>query len=183
MHASPGLGLPTSPRPLGHVDQPAKPRGPHARLDADHLEVLEGPNRPSADFFHTRSSTAASPRACVSNSTCASSCSSRVDGPDRPAANAVFPASRKSALHRPINCSLTFSRRTASAIAISPANTLSTIQVSRSAGITGGLPLFRLSSKTYTTALPQNLTRNNHNHAPAVTTVIEGKDACVRGSR
>ncbi len=86
--ASAGLGLPAAPGPLGHVDQLAEPRGRHARLDADHLEVLEGPSRPSADFFHTRSSTAASPSAWVRSATSASSCCSRVDGPDLPAASA-----------------------------------------------------------------------------------------------
>lgn len=45
------------------VDMPAS---------TDHLEVLEGPKRPSADFFHTRISTAASPSAWVSSATAAS---------------------------------------------------------------------------------------------------------------
>ena len=58
-----GLGLPPTPRALGHVDQLHEPRSRHARLQTDHLEVLEGPNLPSADFFHTRISTAASPNA------------------------------------------------------------------------------------------------------------------------
>ena len=57
--------------------------------------------------------------------------------------------------------SLTLSRRAASAIDNSPASTLSTIRVFRSAGIAGGLPMFRLSFKTYITALPQGLTRDN----------------------
>src|SRR5699024_3243215 len=78
--ASPSLGLPPPPGPLRDVELSAPPRGRHPRLDTNHLEVLEGPNRPSALFFHTRISTAASPRACVRSSTCASSCSSRVDG-------------------------------------------------------------------------------------------------------
>lgn len=85
---------PASPGPFGHVDELTEPRGRHARLDADHLEVLERPNLPSADFFHTRNSTAASPKAWVRSATSASSCCSRVEGPDRPAANAVLPASR-----------------------------------------------------------------------------------------
>ena len=59
--AGTGSGLVTAPGPLGHADQRAEPRGRHARLDADHLEVREGPSRPSADVFHTRSSTAAHP--------------------------------------------------------------------------------------------------------------------------
>src|SRR5690606_25318925 len=58
-----GLGLPPAPRAFRHVDQLHEPRGRHARLNTDHVEVLEGPNRPSADFFHTRISTAASPNA------------------------------------------------------------------------------------------------------------------------
>src|SRR5699024_1500859 len=133
-----GLGLPAPSGALGHVDQLAKPRSRHARLDTDHLEVPKGPRRPSADFFHTRSSTAASPRAVVRSATSASSCCSRVEGPDLPATNAVFPASRKSAFHRPIDCSLTPSRRAASVIVISPATTLSTIRVFFSAGIEFG---------------------------------------------
>jgi hypothetical protein len=61
--------LPAPPGPFGHVDQQAEPRGRHARLDADPLEVLEGPKRPSAFFFHIRISTAASPSAWVSSAT------------------------------------------------------------------------------------------------------------------
>jgi hypothetical protein len=97
LFARSGHGLPASPGPLGHVDQRAEPRGRHARIAADHLEVLERPGRRSADFLHTRSSTAASPSAWVRSATSASSCSSRVEGPALPAANGVFPASRKSA--------------------------------------------------------------------------------------
>jgi hypothetical protein len=48
---------------------------------------------------------------------------------------------RQSAFHRPIDCSLTFSLRAASAIVISPASTLNTIRVFFSAGIDGGLPM------------------------------------------
>jgi len=52
-----------------------------------------------------------------------------------------LPASRKSAFQRPIDCSLTFSLRAASATDISPASTLITIRVFISAGIDGGLPM------------------------------------------
>ena len=52
----------------------------HPGLSADYLEVLKGPRRPSADFFHTRSSTAASPNAVVNSAISASSCVSRDDG-------------------------------------------------------------------------------------------------------
>src|SRR5699024_7515955 len=128
--------------PFRDVELPAPPRGRHPRLLSDHLEVLEGPKRPSALFFQTRISTAASPSAWVSSTTSASSCSSRLDGPLRPAARAVLPASRNSAFHRPIDCSLTFSRRAASAIDISPAITLNTLRVFFSTGICGGLPMF-----------------------------------------
>lgn len=38
-----------------------EPRGWYACLDADRLEVLEAPNQPSADFFHTRGSPRAHP--------------------------------------------------------------------------------------------------------------------------
>lgn len=65
------------------------------------------------------------------------SCSSRVEGPDFPAASAVLPASRKSAFHRPMDCSLIISRRAASAIVISPTITLNTIRVFFSAEIRG----------------------------------------------
>lgn len=82
-----------------------------------------------------------SPSAWVRSATSASSCSSRVDGPDYPAARAVLPASRKSAFQRPIDCSDTFSRRAASAIVCSPAITDNTIRVFFSTGIDGGLPM------------------------------------------
>src|SRR5690554_1124937 len=144
LSTSTGLGLPAAPSPFRDAELLAPPRGRHPGLDPDHLEVLEGPNLPSADFFHTLASRWASPSAWVRSATSASSCCSRVDGPDRPAASAVFPASRKSAFHRPIDCSDTFSRRAASAIVISPASTLSTIRVFRSAGITGGLPMVQI---------------------------------------
>src|SRR5699024_7574504 len=49
--ASPSLGLPPPPGPLRDVELSAPPRGRHPRLDTNHLEVLEGPNRPSALFF------------------------------------------------------------------------------------------------------------------------------------
>jgi hypothetical protein len=52
-------------------------------------------------------------------------------------ASAVLPASRKSAFHRPIDCSLTFSRRAASATLSSPAITLNASRVFFSAGIEG----------------------------------------------
>jgi len=84
------------------------------------LEVLKGPNLPSSLVFHTRTSTAASPRARV---------------------NSVTSASRNSAFHRPIDCSDTFSLRAASAIVISPARIDSTIRIFFSAGITGGLDI------------------------------------------
>jgi hypothetical protein len=51
----------------------------------------------------------ASPSARVSSASSASSCCSRVDGSDLPATRPVLPASRKSAFHRPIDCSLIFS--------------------------------------------------------------------------
>lgn len=88
------LGLQAPPRALGHVKQIAEPRSRHARLDADHLEVLEGRNRHSALFFHTRISTAVSPSACVSSATLSSSCCSRVEGLDLPASMPALPTSR-----------------------------------------------------------------------------------------
>ena len=57
------FGLPPAPGAFGHVDQSTEPRGRHAHLHTDHLEVLEGPRRPSTLFFHTRISTTASPNA------------------------------------------------------------------------------------------------------------------------
>src|SRR5690606_24969968 len=137
----PGAGLPAPPRPLGHADHLAEPRGRHARLDADHLEVLEGPSRPSADFFHTRTSRCASPRAWVNSATSASSCCSRVEGPDFPAARPVLPASRNARFQFPTDCSDTFARRAASATVTSPAKTDNTILVFSSAGTAGGLAM------------------------------------------
>ena len=104
----PGTGLMAAPGPLGHADQLTEPRGRHARLGTDHLEVLEGPRRPSALFFHTRISTAASPRAWVRSTTSASSWASRVDGPDFPATRPVLPASRNCRFQFPTDCSETF---------------------------------------------------------------------------
>ena len=130
------LPLPPPPGPLGHVDHLAEPRARHARL-ADHLEVLEGPAGPSADFLHTRISTAASPNAWVRSATSASNLLLTDRGTRLPAASAVLPASRKSAFHRPMDCSLIISRRAASAIVISPTITLNTIRVFFSAEIRG----------------------------------------------
>src|SRR5512132_3031708 len=135
-----GSGLFATPGPFRDVEQPAEPRGRHPRLSADYLEVLEGPSRPSALFFQTRSSTCASPSAWVNSTTSVSSCSSRLEGPDRPATSAVLPASMNSAFQRPIDCSETFSFRAASAIDISPAKIASTIRVFFSGGIVGGRP-------------------------------------------
>src|SRR4029077_17005206 len=117
------------PGPFRDVEKPAEPRGRHPRLGADYLEVLEGPNRPSALFFQPRSSPCASPSAWVNSTTSDSSCSSRLDGPDRPATKAVLPASMNSASHRPIDCSETFSFRAASATDISPAKIANTILI------------------------------------------------------
>src|SRR5205823_6806831 len=58
--------LPTPPGPFRCLDQRAEPRGRDTTLDTDHLEVLEGPRRCSALFFHTRICTWASPRAALS---------------------------------------------------------------------------------------------------------------------
>jgi hypothetical protein len=65
----------------------------------------------------------------------------------RPAASAVLLASGKSAFQRQMDYSLTFSRRAASAIVISPASTLSAIRVFRSAGIKKIYPWFRFPFK------------------------------------
>lgn len=142
----------------------AEPHGRHARLHADHLEVLEEPSRPSADFFHTLTSRCAPPSAWVNSATSASSCSSRDEGPDLPATRAILPASKNSTFHHPIDCSLTFSLRAASAIDNSPASTLNTIRAFFSTGIKGGLPMLKLSLRTYTTPLPHNLTRDTNAH-------------------
>src|SRR6218665_1150371 len=88
------FGLPAPPGPFGHVEAFTEPRGRHARLSTDHLEVLEEPKRPSALFFHTRISTATSPNAWISSAPSASSCCSRDEGPVLPATRLVLPASR-----------------------------------------------------------------------------------------
>jgi hypothetical protein len=90
-------------------------------------QVRDGPRRPSADFFHTRSSTAASPRAWVSSATSASSGASRVEGPDLPATRPARPDSRNCRFQFPTDCSETFARRAASATVTSPARIDSTI--------------------------------------------------------
>ena len=47
-------------------------------------DKMKGPGRPGVLVFHTRISTAASPRAWVSSATSSSSCCSRLDGPSYP---------------------------------------------------------------------------------------------------
>lgn len=66
----------------------------------------------------------------------------RDEGPNLPTAKA---ASKNSAFHHPIDYSPTLSRRAASAMSTSPANTLNTIQFLSSIGIEDGLPKLRLS--------------------------------------
>jgi hypothetical protein len=84
-----------SPRSVGH--------GP--RL----LEVLEGARRPSADFFHTRNSTCASPSAVFSASTSAASASPDCStSTTRRAASPARPPSRNCCRHFPTEVSETF---------------------------------------------------------------------------
>ncbi len=61
--ASTGAGLVTPVGAERDADPGDEPRGRHPAVASDYLEVLEGPKRPSADFFQTRISTAASPSA------------------------------------------------------------------------------------------------------------------------
>src|SRR5665647_1934816 len=143
-----------APGPLGHADQRTEPRGRHARAQTDYLKVREGPSRPSADFFQTRSSTAASPRAWVRSATSASSWASRVVGP----------ASRNCRFQFPTDCSETFARRAASATDNSPAKIDRTTRTFSSTGNTGALDMvIRLLQQVTTRnqrALPQSLTRD-----------------------
>src|SRR5690606_26356517 len=81
------------------------------------------------------------PRAWVNSATSASSCCSRVEGPDFPAARPVLPASRNARFQFPTDCSDTFARRAASATVTSPAKTDNTILVFSSAGTAGGLAM------------------------------------------
>src|SRR5665648_367465 len=164
--SGPGAGLMAAPGPLGHADQRTEPRGRHARTQTDYLEVLEGPSRPSADFFQTRSSTAASPRAWVRSATSASNCCSRVDGPALPATSPARPASKNCRFQLPTDCSETFARRAASATDNSPAKIDSTTRTFSSTGNTGALvmPLRLLQQVTTRNQrdLPQSLTRDTH---------------------
>ena len=76
------------------------------------FRVFVGPRRYSADFFHTRSSTCASPSAAFSSST--SSSSRRTCGfePGRPpSAHPYLPPSRNCRFQLPTDCSETFERR------------------------------------------------------------------------
>src|SRR5665648_273804 len=127
-------------------------------------EVLEGPSRPSADFFQTRSSTAASPNAWVRSATSASNCCSRVDGPALPATSPARPASRNCRFQFPTDCSETFARRAASATDNSPAKIDRTTRTFSSTGNTGALDMvIRLLQQVTTRnqrALPQSLTRD-----------------------
>ena len=111
-------------------------------------ECTKQANRPSADFFHSQASRCAPPQHLAQLDDLALQL---LQGPDLPATRAVLPASKNSAFHPPIDCSLTFSPRAASAMDTSPANTFNTI---RHRGPKDGLPMLRLSFKTYTTPLP-----------------------------
>src|SRR5450830_1847775 len=165
----PGAGLMATPGPLGHADQLAEPRGRHARGQTDYLKVLEGPSRPSADFFQTLSSTAASPNAWVRSATSASSWASRVVGPALPATSPARPASRNCRFQFPTDCSETFDRRAASATDTSPAKIDSTTRTFSSTGNTGALDMVPRLLQQVTTrkqrALPQSLTRDTTTQA------------------
>ncbi|MEY9995521.1 hypothetical protein ABIE67_007553 [Streptomyces sp. V4I8] len=162
MRAPAGAGLVTAPGPLGHADEPAEPRGRHALSVRITSRSSKGPAGPP-DFFHTRSSTAASPSAWVKSATRASSCCSRVLGPDLPPWLAR-PDSRNWRFQVPIDCSDTFARRAASATVISPARIDSTIRTFSSGGSAGGLTMIDQTPSSSRTrkkrALPQSLRRD-----------------------
>src|SRR5690606_32502754 len=109
----------------------------------------------------------ASPKAWVSSVISASSCCSRVDGPDFPATSPERPDSRNCRFQFPTDCSDTFARRAASATVTSPARTDNTILTFSSAGTAGGLAMNDQTPSTGQTrnkrALPQSLTRDKHN--------------------
>ena len=141
--AGPGGLLPATVGALGDADHAREPRSRHPRLHTDHLEVLEGPRRPSAERFHTRSWTCVSPRAAFSSSISASS--SRSLGsliPLRPpSARPSFAPAWNCCFQRLTDCSDTFPCRAAYAIVISPEITDNTSLSLSSVGITGGRPL------------------------------------------
>lgn len=111
------LPLTLLPAPIGalrHTDKPAVSARRHLGLEADHLEVPVGPNRCSALFFQTRSSTCASPSAAFNSSTSSSSCRSRAFGPGLPfSAGPCLPLSRNSRFQFEIDCSDALPRRAA----------------------------------------------------------------------
>ena len=172
-----GAGLPATPGPFRHVELLTEPRSRHAKFHSAHLEVRKGPSRPSALFFQTRISTAASPKAWVRSATSASSCSSRDVGPDFPAVIPALPASRNCRFPFPIACSETYSRRPASATNTSPCKTDNTIRIFFPTGITGGLPIiFRLAFKKLDqqrTSLPPSLTRDKMRPAPHFASTLD----------
>ena len=101
--------------------------GWHAGLEADHLEVLVGPDRCSALRFQTRSSTCASPSAAFSSSFSSASARSRWLGSSLPlSARPYLPPSRNCRFQVEIDCSLALPRRAASAVVISPLMTART---------------------------------------------------------
>jgi hypothetical protein len=142
-----------------------------------HAGVLEGPNRPSADFFHTRASKCASPRAWVNSATSASSCCSRFDGPDLPAISPARPDSRSCRFQFPTDCSDTVARRAASATLTPPAMTDNTIRTFSSADSAAGLAMNDQTPSTGHTrkkrVLPQSLTRDNNNVGPVSSTRLK----------
>src|SRR5215211_8142550 len=154
----------------------------HRRVVADHLEVREGARRYSADFFHTRSSTCASPSAAFNSSTSASSASSREDGRlAPPAASPARPDSRNCCFHFPTEVSDTLFRRAASARVISPASTDNTIRVLSSTGNTGGRLITGLlqDQRSQLTPEPQSLTRDRRPAGPAVVVAVRWSGVAV----
>src|SRR5690606_20704592 len=116
------------------LDQLSEPRDAHAGVGPDHLEVLDGGSS-SAERFHTRSSTWASPSAAFTSSSSASSARSRLFGPGLPpSATPWRPASMNWRFQFDTDCSDTFALRAASATLISPARTDSTSRVFSSGG-------------------------------------------------
>jgi hypothetical protein len=145
----------------------------------------KSPTGPPRAFSRPTAPRAPSPSAWVNSTTSASSCSSRLDGPDRPATSAVLQASMNSAFHRPIDCSDTFSFRTASAIDISPAKDRQHDPglLLRRDQSTHRLTSCSNADHALTTALPESLKRNTSTQKPMHVAHVRLPTICIERRR
>ncbi|RAJ44898.1 hypothetical protein K353_01475 [Kitasatospora sp. SolWspMP-SS2h] len=155
-------GLVATPGPLGHADEPAEPRGGHARLGAHHLEVREGPPALRGLLPHPQLDRGLTQRlGQIGNPGPEWLFPGAGTGLAREAGPADY---RNRRFQVPIDCPDTFARRVASATVISPARIDSTIRTFSCGGNAGGLTMIDQTPSSSRTrnkrVLPQSLTRD-----------------------